>query len=180
MDSMKLRPPDDGRPRVGASAIDRAHERPAPAGDDAVQHAAAIWTQHGSDAAQVCFHEIDQAFQAVFHTIDRHGPAIGHASSNADHRPRGSGRLPGPVSTTGTAARLSTTSEGLWLAAALCDVANLPPALEDPPGWIGTGHVGRSPGIAVLESAGVIEDGTVDPMSHHGSPLWADLTLRST
>ena len=50
---------------------------------NAVQHAAAIWTQHGSDAAQVCFHEIDQAFQAVFHTIDRHGAAIGHASSNA-------------------------------------------------------------------------------------------------
>lgn len=50
---------------------------------NAVQHVAAIWTQHGSDAAQVCFNELDRAFAEVFHTIDRHGAAIGHASSNA-------------------------------------------------------------------------------------------------
>lgn len=50
---------------------------------NAVQHAATIWTQHGSDAAQVAFNEINQAFNAVFHTIDRHGTAIGNASTNA-------------------------------------------------------------------------------------------------
>lgn len=44
---------------------------------------AGIWTQHGSNAYQVCHHEIDQAFNQVFETIQRHGQAIGHASSNA-------------------------------------------------------------------------------------------------
>jgi uncharacterized protein YukE len=50
---------------------------------NAVQHAATVWTQHGSDAAQVAFNEINQAFNAVFETINRHGAAIGHASANA-------------------------------------------------------------------------------------------------
>ncbi|WP_292980861.1 hypothetical protein [Mycobacterium sp.] len=50
---------------------------------NAVQHAATIWTQHGSDAAQVAFNEINQAFNSVFETINRHGAAIGHASTNA-------------------------------------------------------------------------------------------------
>ena len=50
---------------------------------NAVQHAATIWTQHGSDAAQVAFNEINQAFNSVFETINRHGAAIGHASMNA-------------------------------------------------------------------------------------------------
>lgn len=49
----------------------------------AINQVATIWTQHGSDAAQMCMHEIDQAFQAVFHTIERHGQAVGHASANA-------------------------------------------------------------------------------------------------
>ncbi|WP_136246376.1 WXG100 family type VII secretion target [Mycobacterium intracellulare] len=49
----------------------------------AINQVATIWTQHGSDAAQVAMHEIDQAFQAVFHTIERHGEAVGNASSNA-------------------------------------------------------------------------------------------------
>jgi hypothetical protein len=49
----------------------------------AINQVATIWTQHGSDAAQVAMHEIDQAFQAVFHTIERHGQAVGNASSNA-------------------------------------------------------------------------------------------------
>lgn len=48
-----------------------------------INQVATIWTQHGSDAAQVCMHEIDQAFQAVFHTIERHGQAVGNASTNA-------------------------------------------------------------------------------------------------
>jgi uncharacterized protein YukE len=49
----------------------------------AINQVATIWTQHGSDAAQVCMQEIDQAFQAVFHTIERHGQAVGNASTNA-------------------------------------------------------------------------------------------------
>lgn len=49
----------------------------------AINQVATLWTQHGSDAAQVAMHEIDQAFQAVFHTIERHGQAVGNASSNA-------------------------------------------------------------------------------------------------
>jgi uncharacterized protein YukE len=44
---------------------------------------AEVWTEHGSNAYQVCHHEIDQAFTAVFQTIQRHGQAIGHASTNA-------------------------------------------------------------------------------------------------
>ncbi|MEE6140498.1 WXG100 family type VII secretion target [Mycobacterium sp. 050128] len=48
-----------------------------------INQMAAVWTQHGSDAAQTCMHEIDQAFQAVFQTIERHGHAVGHASTNA-------------------------------------------------------------------------------------------------
>lgn len=48
-----------------------------------VQHVSGIWTAHGSNAAQQCYHEIDQAFQAVFATIERHGAAVGHASVNA-------------------------------------------------------------------------------------------------
>ncbi|KEP38788.1 hypothetical protein LAUMK4_05751 [Mycobacterium persicum] len=48
-----------------------------------INQVAEIWTQHGSNAAQMCMHEIDQAFQAVFHTIERHGQAVGHASTNA-------------------------------------------------------------------------------------------------
>lgn len=67
------------------------------------------------------------------------------------------------MSTTGTAARLSTTSEGLWLAAALCNVANLPPALKIRPVGSVQATLADHPGLAVLESAGVIEDGTVDP-----------------
>jgi hypothetical protein len=67
------------------------------------------------------------------------------------------------VSTTGTAARLSSTSEGLWLAAALCNVANLPPALKVRPIGSVQATLADHPGLAVLESAGVINDGNVDP-----------------
>lgn len=67
------------------------------------------------------------------------------------------------MSTTGTAARLSTTSEGLWLAAALCNVANLPPALKIRPIGSVQATLADHPGLAVLETAGVIADGDVDP-----------------
>ena len=67
------------------------------------------------------------------------------------------------MSTTGTAARLATTSEGLWLAAALCHVANLPPALKIRPVGSVQATLADHPGLAVLETAGVIEDGAVDP-----------------
>lgn len=48
-----------------------------------IQHLAQTWTAHGSDAAQQCHNEVNQAFQTVFDTIQRHGAAIGQASSNA-------------------------------------------------------------------------------------------------
>lgn len=67
------------------------------------------------------------------------------------------------MSTTDTAARLSTTSEGLWLAAALCNVANLPPALKIRPVGSVQATLADHPGLAVLEAAGVITDGAVDP-----------------
>lgn len=67
------------------------------------------------------------------------------------------------MSTTGTAARLSTTSEGLWLAAALCNVANLPPALKIRPIGSVQATLADHPGLAVLESAGIVTDGAVDP-----------------
>jgi hypothetical protein len=67
------------------------------------------------------------------------------------------------VSTTGTAARLSTTSEGLWLAAALCNVANLPSALKIRPVGSVQATLADHPGLAVLDAAGVIADGRIDP-----------------
>ncbi len=67
------------------------------------------------------------------------------------------------MSTTGTAARLSSTSEGLWLAAALCDVANLPSALKIRPVGSVQATLADHPGLSVLEAAGVIADGRVDP-----------------
>ncbi len=44
---------------------------------------AEIWTEHGSNAYQVCHHQVDMAFQHVFQTIQRHATAIGTASTNA-------------------------------------------------------------------------------------------------
>ena len=49
------------------------------------------------------------------------------------------------------------------MAAALCNGRNLPPALKIRPGRSGAGRLADRSGLAVLEAAGVIEDGTVDP-----------------
>jgi hypothetical protein len=69
------------------------------------------------------------------------------------------------VTETGTAvtARLSTTSEGLWLTAALCGVAQLPPALKIRPIGAVQATIADHPGIEVLKSAGIYQGGEVDP-----------------
>ncbi|GAQ32795.1 MULTISPECIES: ESX secretion-associated protein EspG [Mycobacterium ulcerans group] len=64
---------------------------------------------------------------------------------------------------TATAARLSTTSEGLWLTAALCNVAKLPPALKIRPIGSVQATITDHPGIEALENAGICGGGVVDP-----------------
>lgn len=66
---------------------------------------------------------------------------------------------------TGTAvsARLSTTSEGLWLTAALCGVAQLPPLLKIRPIGAVQATIANHPGMDVLKEAGIYRDGAVDP-----------------
>ncbi len=66
---------------------------------------------------------------------------------------------------TGTAvsARLSTTSEGLWLTAALCGVAQLPPVLKIRPIGAVQATIADHPGMEVLHDAGIYRDGAVDP-----------------
>ncbi|MDO3240963.1 ESX secretion-associated protein EspG [Mycobacteroides abscessus subsp. abscessus] len=62
-----------------------------------------------------------------------------------------------------TGARLSTTSEGLWLTAALCGISRLPRALKvRPTDGIEGADLSSHPGIAVLQEAGVYSNGTVD------------------
>lgn len=62
-----------------------------------------------------------------------------------------------------TGARLSTTSEGLWLTAALCGVSRLPRALKvRPTDGIEGADLSSHPGIAVLQDAGVYVNGGVD------------------
>ncbi len=60
-------------------------------------------------------------------------------------------------------ARLSTTSEGLWLTAALAGVSRLPAALRVRPVGDVEQMLAGHPGLAVLEDAGVCRDGTLDP-----------------
>ncbi|ARV80641.1 MULTISPECIES: ESX secretion-associated protein EspG [Mycobacterium] len=64
---------------------------------------------------------------------------------------------------TAVAARLSTTSEGLWLTAALCGVAQLPPALKIRPIGAVQATIAAHPGMEVLENAGICQGGEVDP-----------------
>lgn len=59
-------------------------------------------------------------------------------------------------------ARLSTTSEGLWLTAALADVGQLPAVLKVRPIGSVAATVEDHPGMAVLEQAGVCSAGVVD------------------
>ncbi|MCA4761687.1 ESX secretion-associated protein EspG [Mycobacterium sp. SMC-2] len=68
------------------------------------------------------------------------------------------------MSETGTAvtARLSTTSEALWLTAALCGVAQLPPALKIRPVGAVQATIADHPGMKVLENAGIHRGGEVD------------------
>ena len=61
------------------------------------------------------------------------------------------------------AARLSTTSEGLWLTAALAGVTRLPAVLKVRPVGDVEGIVSGHPGLAVLEEAGVCRNGVLDP-----------------
>jgi ESX secretion-associated protein EspG len=63
---------------------------------------------------------------------------------------------------TATSARLSTTSEGLWLTATLCNVAQLPPVLKIRPIGSVEATVADHPGIEVLERAGICQAGVVD------------------
>ncbi|VBA32411.1 ESX-5 secretion-associated protein EspG5 [Mycobacterium persicum] len=64
---------------------------------------------------------------------------------------------------TARAARLSTTSEGLWLTAALCGVAQLPPVLKIRPIGSVQATIADHPGMSVLEEAGIYHHGAVDP-----------------
>ncbi|KWX20468.1 hypothetical protein AFM11_30295 [Mycolicibacterium wolinskyi] len=62
-----------------------------------------------------------------------------------------------------TGARLSTTSEGLWLTAALSGISRLPRALKvRPTDGIEGADLGSHPGIAVLKDAGVYNGSVVD------------------
>lgn len=67
------------------------------------------------------------------------------------------------MTTLAASPRLSTTSEGLWLAAALAGVDQLPPVLKVRPIGAATDTVTDHPGVAVLEAAGVCSDGAADP-----------------
>ena len=60
-------------------------------------------------------------------------------------------------------ARLSTTSEGLWLTAALCGVLELPPVLKVRPVGSVEATLADHPGIVVLERAGLCRAGVVGP-----------------
>jgi hypothetical protein len=60
-------------------------------------------------------------------------------------------------------ARLSTTSEGLWLTAALCGISRLPRALKvRPTDGIEGADLSSHPGLAVLREAGVCTGAVVD------------------
>jgi hypothetical protein len=59
-------------------------------------------------------------------------------------------------------ARLSTTSEGLWLTAALAGITRLPVVLKLRPVG-GVEAINAHPGMAVLEEAGVCHEGVLDP-----------------
>jgi hypothetical protein len=67
------------------------------------------------------------------------------------------------LSTAAVGARLSTTSEGLWLAAALAGVSRLPAVLKVRPVGDVDGMVADHPGLAVLEAAEVCHGGLLDP-----------------
>ncbi|WP_454561754.1 ESX secretion-associated protein EspG [Mycobacterium haemophilum] len=67
------------------------------------------------------------------------------------------------MSTVAAGARLSTTSEGLWLVAALAGVSRLPAVLKVRPVGDVDGMVADHPGLAVLEDAGIYRGGVLDP-----------------
>nr|VTP02297.1 hypothetical protein BIN_B_04451 [Mycobacterium riyadhense] len=66
------------------------------------------------------------------------------------------------MSTPAPPARLSTTSEGLWLTAALAGVSQLPPVLKVRPIGAVAATLSDHPGVAVLEQAGVCRGGGLD------------------
>lgn len=59
-------------------------------------------------------------------------------------------------------ARLSTTSEGLWLIAALAGVSRVPAVLKVRPVGDVDGILAEHPGLAVLEEAGIYHGGVLD------------------
>lgn len=65
-----------------ASLVQFLHDKRTEA-QNVIANLAHIWTEHGSDAAQMASRNIDLAFQQVFDTIQRHGYAIGQSSSRA-------------------------------------------------------------------------------------------------
>lgn len=66
------------------------------------------------------------------------------------------------MTVTAVSARLSTTSEGLWLTAALAGVSQLPPVLKVRPVGAVAATVADHPGMAVLEQAGLCSGGALD------------------
>lgn len=80
--------------------------------------------------------------------------------------------------TTAVGARLSTTSEGLWLTAALARVSRLPAVLRVRPVGDVEQMLAGHPGLAVLEEAGVCRDGVLDAMSRSGFARWVAPTSK--
>ncbi|MBY0442803.1 MAG: ESX secretion-associated protein EspG, partial [Mycobacteriaceae bacterium] len=65
------------------------------------------------------------------------------------------------MSTVAVGARLSTTSEGLWLIAALAGVSRVPAVLKVRPVGDVDGILAEHPGLAVLEEAGIYHGGVL-------------------
>ena len=90
---------------------------------------AEVWTQHGSNAAQECHAQISLAFGrgVRHHQSTRHGD-LGCVGPRGDNR----FRFPPPASalslnmSVAVGARLSTSTEGLWLTAALAGSRGFP------------------------------------------------------
>src|SRR4051794_6894868 len=89
---------------------------------------------------------------------DRHG-----RRQLGGHRSRCGGGVLRNLRPTAVGARLSTTSEGLWLTAALAGVTRLPSVLKVRPVGDVDATLASHGGMAVLETAGVCRDGVLDP-----------------
>ena len=76
-------------------------------------------------------------------------------------------------------AQLSTTSEGLWLTAALSGVTRLPAALRVRPVGDAESMLASHPGLPILEEAGYARDAHWIPTCRNGFLPWAAATLTS-